>query len=129
MAVLRAREGERSSLRALCSVERLDMEWAGEVAEAALRGGEPSSSEDAPRAGGEASSTLVGRGDSRGVKAAWGNEPTVASIGGGGFGVDRARAKEISKPALKPSPHVSVAGFSEVGQGVPAIFSKKVNFA
>jgi len=69
VAVLRAREGERSSLRALCSVERLDAEWAGEVAEAALRGGEPSSNEDAPRAGGEASPTLVGRGDSRGVKA------------------------------------------------------------
>ena len=93
VAVLRAREGERSSLRALCLVERLDAEWAGEVAEAAIRGGEPSSSEDAPRAGGEASSTLVGRGDSRGVKAAWGNEPTAASIGGGGSGLDRARAE------------------------------------
>ena len=54
------KEGERSSLRALCSVELLDVEWAGEAVRRGV-GGTPSS-EDAPRAGGEATAATIGEG-------------------------------------------------------------------
>ena len=54
------KEGERSSLRALCSVELLDVEWAGEAVRRGV-GGTPSS-EDAPRVGGEATAATIGEG-------------------------------------------------------------------
>src|SRR5436190_19911178 len=67
-------------------------------------------------------------GDSRGVKAAWGNEPTAAPIGGGGSGADHMRARRKIKPASNRA-HASVDGCSEVGQGSSAIFSENVNCA
>ena len=71
VAVLRAREGERSSLRTLCSVEWLDAEWAGEAVRRGA-GGTPSSG---------VASTREERSDGRG--AHWGGEPAEAAIGEG----------------------------------------------
>ena len=60
-----------------------------------------------------------------GAGAAWGNEPTLASIGGGS-GVDHTRARREIKPAYNRA-HASVDGCSEDRQVSSAMFSENVN--